>query len=93
MANNMLTVLKEKIKPYVTLPYSTLIDKTKESEPMYFQSGAEQGEAFYEGEIIFAFDDRKSGNIRIIGEIQDGMGRNYNYNVIIDHYGNIISEG
>ncbi len=91
--NTLLSILKEKINIYKTLPYFSLIEKTKETKPVVFENGIFGNPDFSQGEIIFAIDDKKTGDIRIIGEIDDGGKNKIYHNVIISQNGEVVSEG
>ncbi len=93
MKDILIKFLKEKIDFYKLNPYTMLIQKTNESDPVFFENGSFGSSEFFQGEIIFALDDNKTGNIRIIGEIGDGKNIKINHNVIIDRNGKVISEG
>jgi hypothetical protein len=92
MKDTLIEVLKQKIEAYKSTPYLTLLQKTNESEPVFFENGNFESPEFFQGEIVFAIDDKKTGNIRIIGEISDGKNIKLNHDVIIDRDGYVISE-
>lgn len=93
MKDTLIEVLKQKIEAYKSTPYLTLLQKTNESEPVFFENDNFGSPEFFQGEIVFAIDDKKMGDIRIIGEISDGKKIKLSYNVIIDRDGYVISEG
>ena len=93
MNNALFLILKEKINTYKTLPYFSLIKKTRETEPMVFENGVFGWSDFYQGEIIFVIDNKITGDIRIMGDINDGEKDRVRYSVIISPDGEILSEG
>lgn len=78
---------------YKSLSYSSLIEKTKDIEPIVFENGTFGSSDFYQGEILFVIDSKMTGNIRIIGDIDNGKKDRAYYNVIIAKNGKILSEG
>lgn len=93
MKDMLIKILKEKIDHYKLSTYKILLQKTNESDPVFFNNGNFGSSEFFQGEIIFALDDNKTGNIRIIGEIGDGKNIKINHNVIIDRNGKVVFEG
>jgi hypothetical protein len=92
MKDILIKILKQKIDAYKSESYIILLQKSNESELVFFENGNFGASDFFQGEIIFTLDDIKTGNIRIIGEIENGKNIRIKYNVIIDRDGKVISE-
>jgi hypothetical protein len=84
MKYTLTEILKQKIEVYKSTPYLTLLQKTNESEPVFFENGDFGSPEFFQGEIVFTIDDKKTGNIRLIGEISNGKDIKIVQNIIID---------
>ena len=92
MKDRLMKVLKQEIEAYKSESYASLLQKTKESEPVSFTNDDFGDSEFFQGEIIFAIDDKKTGDIRIIGEIDDGKKFKVNINVVINRDGKVVFE-
>lgn len=91
--DNALTIIKNKLHDYRLTPYSTLVKKQQQPQPDTYINGVIGSDDFYQIEIEVEYDDPASGNLRIIGFIDNGNDIKGSYSIILSPHGCVVSEG
>lgn len=90
--NELLDIAKSALAKYRAMPYSDLTKKVGALQPDVYSRGDSKDQDFYQMEVEVVYDNRESGNLRIIGMIDDGKGLSGIYNLIISPDGMLLSE-
>ncbi|MBS3934905.1 MAG: hypothetical protein KGZ43_01925 [Sulfuritalea sp.] len=91
--DELLTILRGKLEKYRSVPYSELIRMVGNQQPEADLHGEPTDQDFYQTEVEVVRDDARSGNLRVIGMIDNGKGLSGICDLIISPDGTLLSEG
>lgn len=91
--DELLLILRGKLAKYRLMPYAELSQRVGNQQPETDSQGDPNGQNFYQTEVEVVRDDAHSGNLRVIGMIDNGKGLSGTYDLIISPDGTLLAEG